>query len=409
MADPRVRIVKIDSLIFDDENANRGTKKGRALLAKSLENYGAGRSVLIDKNNRILAGNQTVAAAKAAGMKEIAVIEGDGSILTAVQRGDLDIKTDRKARELAIADNRTSELGLDWNPEVLSKIDADLKLFWNEGELRKVLGDFAPQREEAPEARVDESLELQKKWKTAAGQIWSIGPHRLMCASSVDRTNITKLMKGQRAQMAFTDPPWNIAIGLDSNPRHRQREGLLNDNLSNDDYVKFIRSFADIMATTVDGDVYCVLASGEWPNIDRELRGSGFHWSATIIWVKDIFVLGRSKYHRRYEPIWYGWHEKGKSSFGEARNLNDVWEFPRPRNSEMHPTMKPVALVQNAIENSSKEGDIVYEPFAGAGSTLCAAELSKRVCFACEIDPRYVAVTLEPLSEMGLKPAWSEK
>src|ERR1700679_3014316 len=116
---PRVRVVPITSLILDDKNANKGTRRGREMLGSSLRTFGAGRAVLVDRNNRVIAGNKTVEAARAAGMKSIAVIESDGEVLVAVQRGDLDLKKDKKARELAIADNRVSEIDLSWDPAVL--------------------------------------------------------------------------------------------------------------------------------------------------------------------------------------------------------------------------------------------------------------------------------------------------
>jgi hypothetical protein len=130
---PRVRVVSIAQLVLDGSNANKGTKRGRELLEESLERYGAGRSVVVDRYHRVIAGNKTVEAARAAGMESITVIETDGSSLVAVQRADLDLKKDKTARELAIADNRVSEIDLEWNPEVLASLDVDLKQFWNAG------------------------------------------------------------------------------------------------------------------------------------------------------------------------------------------------------------------------------------------------------------------------------------
>ncbi|MGB7188016.1 MAG: hypothetical protein WBD21_15615, partial [Candidatus Acidiferrales bacterium] len=122
---PKIRVVPISRLVLDEKNANRGTKRGRELLEESLERYGAGRSVVVDRHDRVIAGNKTVEAARAAGMKSIAVIETDGTSLVAVQRGDLDLVKDKKARELAIADNRVGELDLEWSPEVLASLDVD--------------------------------------------------------------------------------------------------------------------------------------------------------------------------------------------------------------------------------------------------------------------------------------------
>lgn len=204
--------------------------------------------------------------------------------------------------------------------------------------------------------------------------------------------------------MSFTDPPWNVAIGKDSNPRHRQREGLENDDVNDDKFVEFLNAFISALAEHLSGDLYCVLGNEQMPKLDTALREYGFHWSAIIIWVKDIFVLGRSQYHRRYEPIWYGWRNKYKSSFCGGRAQDDVWEIPRPKKSEEHPTMKPVTLVEKAIQNSSQPGGIVCDPFSGSGTTLVACERLRRKGRAIEIAPKYVAVTLERLSEMGLKP-----
>src|SRR5271154_1487128 len=203
---PKLRVVPIAQLILDEKNANRGTKRGRQLLGKSLEKYGAARSVVVDRNNRVIAGNKTVEAARAAGMKSISVIETDGSSLVAVQRGDLDLKRDKRARELAIADNRVGELDLEWNPEVLASLDVDLKQFWNENELNALLKGFRSSDLSAPEPKIDQAAELQKKWKTRRGQIWQIGRHRLMCGDSASASDVAAVMDGKIAKLCATDP-----------------------------------------------------------------------------------------------------------------------------------------------------------------------------------------------------------
>jgi hypothetical protein len=167
---PIVGMVPIVQLILDEKNANKGTKRGRELLAKSLGDYGAGRSVVVDRNHRVIAGNKTLEAARTAGLQSIAVIETDGSSLVAVQRGDLDLRKDKKARELAIADNRTSEIDLDWNPEVLASLDVDLKQFWNENELSALLKGFRSSDLTAPEPKIDQAAELQSTVGDVAGR-----------------------------------------------------------------------------------------------------------------------------------------------------------------------------------------------------------------------------------------------
>lgn len=185
-----------------------------------------------------------------------------------------------------------------------------------------------------------------------------------------------------------------MAIGLDSNPRHRQREGLKNDNLTPENFVDFLNGFVQVLSPHLGGDMYCCLGASEWPTLDRALRDNGYHWSGTIIWVKDSFVLGRSNYHRRYEPFWYGWKKGSVSSFNDERNKDDVWEFDRPKRSDEHPTMKPVDMWSEGIKNSSKIGDIVLDPFCGSGTTIIACEQLKRIAWCMEIDPKYCDVII---------------
>jgi DNA modification methylase len=227
---------------------------------------------------------------------------------------------------------------------------------------------------------------------TKPGDLWVLGEHRLLCGDATSPADLAKLMDGAVARMCFTDPPWNVAIGGDNNPRHRQRQGLKNDDLPAADFRAMLDGFARNLRTHVSGDVYVVLGASEWPTLDLALRDAGYHWSATVIWAKDAFVLGRSKYHRRYEPIWYGWHRQGKSSFCDRRDLDDVWEIPRPKRSELHPTTKPVALVARAIANSSVRGNAVVDCFGGSGTTLIAAEQTGRAAHLMELDPLYCDV-----------------
>lgn len=241
----------------------------------------------------------------------------------------------------------------------------------------------------------DDVPEVPKEATVKLGEMYALGVHRLLCGDATDVTSYDRLLGSERADMAFTDPPWNVGIGQDSNPRHRQRQGLINHSLPAEAFARLLTGFAGHLRARVTGDVYCILGASEWPTLDRSLREAGFHWSATIIWSKDQFVLGRSNYHRRYEPLWYGWPDDGPSSYVGGRAQDDVWEIPRPRRSEVHPTMKPVELVARAITNSSVSGQIVLDPFIGSGSTLIAAEQAGRRGFGMELDPRYAQVAIE--------------
>jgi DNA modification methylase len=136
------------------------------------------------------------------------------------------------------------------------------------------------------------------------------------------------------------------------------------------------------------------MSTKEWPTVSRVLAEAGAHWSDTIIWAKDRFVLGRASYQRQYEPIWFGWREGAKAYWCGDRDQGDVWKIDRPSASDLHPTMKPLALVERAIENSSKTGDSVLDLFLGSGSTLIAAERTGRACYGMELDPHYVDVVV---------------
>lgn len=390
---------KLTELKPDPKNANKGTERGRWMLEESLRTYGAGRSVLVDKNGVVIAGNKTVEAAVGLGLDDTVVVETDGKQVVVVQRKDLDLIKDPKAVELALADNRAAEVGLAFDLQTLQALKgdglADLSKFWSEDELKGLAAQEVKLTDEPEGGGVPAAPKVAI---TKKGDLWKLGDHRLLCGDSTKVEDVARLMGKERARMIFTDPPWNVAIGKDSNPKHRQREGLENDDLGQD-FGEFLQGWAGACLPYLSGDIYCVMGCGEWPAIDTALRGNGMHWSATIIWVKDVFVLGRSNYHRRFEPIWYGWPDDAKSSFNGERNQDDIWEYARPKVSEEHPTMKPVELVARAIQNSSFPKDVVMDPFLGAGSTVIAAQAAGRRCFGLEISPNFCDVIVQRWQE----------
>jgi DNA modification methylase len=330
------------------------------------------------------------------------VTKGHGRLLAARHMGQTSVPIDRQdyadeASEYAdmIADNRIAELA-EIDATLLKDLildidtgDIDIELTgFTEAELARMMsavgqGDIV--EDEAPEPPADPV--------TKPGDLWLLGEHRVLCGDSTKPEDVARLMGDAKADMMFTDPPWNVAIGGDANPRHRQRKGLDNDNLPPAEFAAFLDGFMAAVKAYIVGDVYCVLGASEWPTLDLALRNNVFHWSATIIWAKDQFVLGRAKYHRRYEPIWYGWSGKGKLSFCDRRDLDDVWEIPRPKRSVEHPTMKPVALCAKAIANSSIQS--VIDPFGGSGTTLIAADQLGRTCYTIELDPAYTDVIVQ--------------
>jgi DNA modification methylase len=206
---------------------------------------------------------------------------------------------------------------------------------------------------------------------------------------------VSRLFGERKAQMAFTDPPYNVGLGDHGGQGRGQRKRRLqNDALPPEQWEDFCRRWSRNLLTCVDGAVYVCMSSKEWPSVSRALEEAGGHWSDTIVWAKDRFVLGRADYQRQYEPIWYGWREGVQHYFCGDRDQGDVWKVERPSASEAHPTMKPLALIERALSNSSRAADLVCDLFLGSGSTLIACERLGRVCYGAEIDPHYASIVL---------------
>ncbi len=365
-------------------------------VAHSIREFGFRVPIVVDAEGVIICGHTRWKAAQKLGL----------------ERAPVHVATDlspEKVKAYRIADNRAAELS-DWDLDLLpieltelQGMDIDLEsLGFKPAELEKLLGAGTYGNEGLTDP--NEVPEPPEEPVAQPGDLWILGGHRLLCGDATQADTYDRLLEGERAGMMFTDPPWNVAIGQDSNPRHRQREGLANDALDGDDFEAFLESFIAAAGPHVTGDIYCVLADREMPRLCRLMDAHGYHLSGTIVWVKDSFVLTRCNYHRRYEPIWYGWHGKSKSSFCGRRDLDDVWEVPRPKRSEEHPTMKPVDLVVRALVNSSGPEGLVLEPFCGSGSTLIACEKTGRRCRAVELEPRYIDVIVRRWEEFtGLK------
>jgi DNA modification methylase len=413
---PKLRVVPIAQLVLDEKNANKGTRRGLELLGESLEKYGAGRSVVVDSHNRVIAGNKTVEAAVAAGMKSIAVIETDGSSLVAVRRGDLDLKKDKKARELAIADNRVGELDLEWNPEVLASLDVDLKQFWSENELNALLKDFRSDELSVPEPKIDQAAELQKKWKTVRGQIWEIGEHRLMCGDSASSSDVAVLMDGKTAKLCATDPPYLVSYDAKNHPsnnfsdgKNKDWKGRYADKQKSEALGPFYEAFLKqaLAVCEPNAAIYVWHASQRQVEVEQAMRNCGILVHQQIIWVKNKPVLTHSFYMWQHEPCFFGWKQGNKPKRNAGAFPTTVWQVDvpvLPGVESRHPTEKPLELFTTPILLHTQRGDVCYEPFSGSGTHLCAAANTERRCVAMEIEPAFVAVALERLSDMGMKP-----
>jgi DNA modification methylase len=359
-------------------------------IVQSLDEFGWTNPILADADGTVIAGHGRLEAAKAMGRAEVPVI-----VLTGL--------TDAQRRAYVIADNRLA-LEAGWDSvllagelEVLRIEDFDLGLLgFDPAEIAKLLA--PPHSDVDAEPRIDEADALREKWATAPGQLWRLGAHRLLCGDSTNPADVARLMAGQLADCLWTDPPWNVNYGADDNGGKYRSRTIANDHLPADAWAGFVAGFTAQfkMATKPGAPAYVVMSAQEWPVVDAALRDAGFHWSSTLIWVKDQLVLSRKDYHTRYEPIWYGWNAAGPRLVRlEDRKQDDVWEFARPKVSELHPTTKPVGLVRRALENSTLPKGVVLDLFGGSGSTLVACEQVGRQARLMELDPRFAAVILQ--------------
>jgi site-specific DNA-methyltransferase (adenine-specific) len=247
----------------------------------------------------------------------------------------------------------------------------------------------------------DADLTVAADTLSEVGDVWLLGRHRLVCGDSTDAGALTKALGGRLADMVWTDPPYGVAYQMDwdNDPayaarRRQDRKTVSNDELTDEALRAFLRkALGAAHAVTKEGGAWYCASPGGIRNLDFGIVLAELGVTREmLIWAKDQFVFGRQDYHWRHEPIFYGWKEGAAHYFVDDRTQDTVWEIARPRKSEEHPTMKPVELVARAIRNSSREGELILDPFGGSGTTLIAAHSEGRDAALVELDPGYVDV-----------------
>jgi DNA modification methylase len=263
------------------------------------------------------------------------------------------------------------------------------------------------------QVRADRADELREKWGTELGQLWEAGPHRIISGDSCDKAVVERLWADSelRLRMIWTDPPYGVNYGEKTNWVNEHRGGpgrrlIENDSLMPAELQKLFATALSLAGehAILGAVIYATVPSVFLKYFIQGLEDGGFSYRHCLIWIKQTFVMGRADYHYRHEPILYGWLENGPHYFVDDRTQDSVFEVNRPMVSDLHPTTKPVELIAKMLANSSRSGDLIYDPFAGSGSTIVAAHQLGRVGYGCEIDPGYLAVSLERLSIFGLKP-----
>jgi len=379
----KIEKLKTKLLLPADYNPRKDLKPGDAeydKLKRSIEQFGYVEPVIWNKTTgRVVGGHQRLKVLLDLGMTEVecVVIEMD----------------EDKEKALNIALNKISG---DWDKDKLALLIADLQ----GADFDVSLTGFEPSelddlfkeslKEGIQDDEFDVDSELEKPAMTKLGDVWKLGPHRLVCGDSTKAETFTLLMDGKLANLVVTDPPYNV--------NYEGSAGKIkNDNMGDSAFYEFLlAAFTNTEAVmTQDSSIYVFHADTEGLNFRKAFSEAGFYLSGACIWKKQSLVLGRSPYQWQHEPVLFGWKKKGKHNWYADRKQTTIWEFEKPKKNGSHPTMKPVALVAHPILNSSLSNCIVLDPFGGSGSTLIACDQTQRICHTIELDEKFCDVIVK--------------
>lgn len=419
--------MKISLIRPYEKNAKKHPLSQIKQVAASIKAFGFNQPIVLDKQNVIIVGHGRFEAAKLLGLKDVPTITVDLS--------------EEKAKAYRLADNKLNESKWDMDL-VLEELKAlSMEMVELTGFDKDLLLTGSEHDDEVPAVGAGAP-------RTKPGDIWAMGAHRLACGDSAHPDSLAALLEGDKADMCFTDPPYNMAY--EGGP-HRKHEKILNDKMNTQAFKGFLEAACDGILRNVSGGIYICMSPKEMPTLMAAFEFAGGHWQSNIIWVKNSFTLSGADYQATYEPILYGWPAKsikhyfvarrdianvwedlekvetefdgkhttisfqgfkikleGEIKAGEIirkKQHTDIWRHNKPLRSEQHPTMKPVSLVMEAVMNSSKEGDTVLDPFMGSGSTIIACEKSARVAYGMELDPHYVDIAVKRWEEYTKKKA----
>jgi DNA modification methylase len=370
-------------------------------MIASIQEFGFKIPILVRSDGQVVDGHLRLKAAERLGLRELPVILCDEW-------------TPAQVKAFRLLANR-SVAWADWDDELLAVEFSELK----EMNFDLALTGFAP-------AEIQTSL-TELAWRTAAlteedalpptpvqpvscvGDIWVMGPHRVACGDATETEPVDRLMRGEKADMVFMDPPYNLnfngrgSVGESwlknaRGPRTKKlARSILNDHMTDEEFLVFCTKLFSNMRRSVkdSAPVYICCSDKAMLQFRQAFEQAGLHWSCTIIWAKHLFSLSRADYHPQHEPILYGWPEGHPHSWGGRRDQGTVWNINKPRVNALHPTQKPVELIERALENSSHAGDLVLDLCCGGGSTIITCEKTMRHGRLMELDPKYVDVTVE--------------
>jgi site-specific DNA-methyltransferase (adenine-specific) len=406
----RIEMWPLDRLVPYERNARTHSPEQVAQIVASIQEFGFTNPLLVDGNDGILAGHGRLAAAKDMGLAEVPVIVLDH--LTPTQR-----------RAYILADNQLA-LNAGWDMEMLSvelgelgELGFDLSLLGFDDEQ---LAEIAPNVNQMPpdeQGDPDDVPEPPADPITKPGDLWLLGKHRVMCGDSKSLTEVERLMGGGLADLLLTDPPYNVALGMDETPeeakkRNRRTDGLTieNDKMKDEDFRQFLRDvyYAADSVMNAGAVFYVWHADSEGYNFRGAAKDVGWRVRQCLVWNKSSLVMGRQDYQWKHEPCLYGWKEGAAHFWGSDRSQATVLDFIKPSRNDEHPTMKPLELFQYQVENSSKKGGVVLDLFGGSGTTLIACEKTSRQARLMELAPRYCDVIVKRWQQFTGKTATLE-
>lgn len=389
--------VSVADLIPYARNARTHSDEQVAQIAASIREFGFINPVLVDGDKGIIAGHGRVLAARKLGLTEVPTLE-------------VSHLTDAQKRAYILADNKLA-LNAGWDSELLKLelgdlqtggFDLDLTGFSSD-ELLALLADKTDGLTDP-----DDTPEVQDKVISKPGDTWLLGRHRLRCGDSTVATDVEALLQGVQPHLMVTDPPYGVEYDANWRNEADRANGKpygarAVGKVENDSRADWREAWA-----LFPGDVAYVWHAGRHASaVQQSLEACGFEIRCQLIWAKPRFAISRGHYHWQHEPCWYA--VKGKGHWQGDRSQTTLWTIPHNKSETGHSTQKPVECMRRPIENNSSPGQAVYEPFSGSGTTLIAAEMTGRVCYAMELSPAYVDVAVRRWQQFTGKPATLEE
>jgi DNA modification methylase len=361
-------------------NARQIPAKAIDKVAASIREFGWRQPIVVDNDGVIIVGHVRLLAAQKLGLKEAPVHVARN--LSAAQvcayrlldnRSHEETSWDEVSVGLELLDLKGLGFDLDLTGFDLDEVDHLLAQAGGTDGLTDP--DSVPEVGEHPVSSI--------------GDLWVLDKHRVLCGDATSRSDCERVLGGGPADMVFTDPPYNVDYRQPSVRPGRAGRKIANDNLGAA-FEQFLSETCRNLLELNAGALYICMSSSEIATLRKVFTGAGGHWSTFVIWAKNTFTLGRSDYQRQYEPILYGWRGGGEHHWCGARDQGDLWFVNKPRMNDLHPTQKPVELIERAITNSSRGGNTVLDVFGGSGSTLIACEKTGRLARLIELEPKYI-------------------